>query len=163
MEESLWYKKLEKVIQEENEKLYKNDSKFYQVDSFLKVSKKIDQFSPHCKKCSESKIVSEELAENLFDYLKGDFNSRRGFEKKLDSINKHLRKEHKMYPKQYFISLFSLLGVIGGLLAGLIISYLTLGGFMKQSLLFGFVGGLIVGRIWGKVKDNKLLKAGRTL
>jgi len=82
MQESLWYKKIEKTIIEENEKLYKNDFKFYQVDSFLKIAKKIDSFAPDCKTCKEAKINSEDLAENLFEYLKGDVHSRRNYEKK---------------------------------------------------------------------------------
>ncbi len=163
MEESLWYKKIEKKIIEENEKLYKNDFKFYQVESFLKIAKKVDQFAPICENCNESKTISEELTENLFDYLKGDVNSRRNYEKKLDTMNKHLRKEHSIYPKQYFISLYSLIGVVGGLLSGALIAYMTIPGFMKQSLLFGFVAGLFVGRIWGKIKDKKIQKEGKVL
>ncbi|MEN8123327.1 MAG: hypothetical protein ABFS35_23520 [Bacteroidota bacterium] len=163
MEESLWYKKLEKTVLEENEKLYKRDFKFYQVDSFLKAAKKVDRFASQCTSCKESKSISEDIAENLFDYLKGDVKSRRIYEKKLDTMNKHLRKEHSIYPKQYFISLYSLMGVLGGLLLGAFISYITIPGFMKQSLLFGFVAGLIAGRILGKIKDKKLEKAGKLL
>jgi len=163
MQESLWYKKIEKTIIEENEKLYKNDFKFYQVDSFLKIAKKIDSFAPDCKTCKEAKINSEDLAENLFEYLKGDVHSRRNYEKKLDTMNMHLRKKHHIYPKQYFISLYSLFGVIGGLLFGAFISYITIPGFMKQSLLFGFVVGLFTGRILGKIKDNKQKKEEKVL
>ncbi|RLD80017.1 MAG: hypothetical protein DRJ10_07995 [Bacteroidetes bacterium] len=163
MDESLWYKKIEKKIIEENEKLYKNDFKFYQVESFLKIAKKVDQFAPNCENCNGSKTISEELAENLFEYLKGDVNSRRKYENKLETMNKHLRKEHSIYPKQYFISLYSFFGVAGGLLSGVLIAYMTIPGFMKQSLLFGFVAGLIIGRIWGKIKDNKLIKAEKVL
>ncbi len=163
MEESLWYKKIEKTIIEENEKLYKNDFKFYQVESFLKIAKKVDHFAANCSTCNSSKAVSEELTENLADYLKGDVASRRAYEKKLTVMNKHLRKEHSIYPKQYFISLYSLLGVVIGLLSGALVAYLTIPGFMKQSLLFGFVAGLFIGRIWGKVKDKKQLKAGKVL
>ena len=103
------------------------------------------------------------MADNLFDYLKGDVNSRRNYEKKLDAMNKHLRKEHRIYPKQYFIALYSFMGVVGGLLFGAFISSITIPGFMKQSLLFGFVAGLIIGRILGKIKDNKLIKAEKVL
>ena len=163
MEESLWYKKIEKTIIEENEKLYKNDFKFYQVESFLKIAKKVDQFAPNCKTCNNSKAEAEELAENLFEYLKGDVSSRRKYEKKLDAMNKHLRKEHSIYPKQYFISLYSLIGVVSGLLLGALIALLTIPGFMKQSLLFGFVVGLFVGRIWGKIKDKNLEKGNMVL
>ena len=163
MEESLWYKKIEKDIIDENEKLYKNDFKFYQVESFLKIAKKIDQFAPDCEICKESKKVSEELTLNLYDYLKGDVSSRRKYEKKIDTMNKHLRKVHSIYPKQYFISLYSLLGVVAGLLLGAIVAYATIPGFLQQSLLFGFVLGLFVGRIWGKIKDKNQMKEAKVL
>ncbi len=163
MEESLWYKKIEKTIIEEDKKLHKNDFKFYQVESFLRIAKKVDQFAPECKTCSNYKIDSEELTENLFDYLKGDVNSRRNYENKLDVMNKHLRKEHSIYPKQYFISLYSFFGLVSGLLLGALIAFATIPGFLKQSLLFGFVVGLFVGRIWGKIKDKKLIRTGRVL
>ena len=163
MSESLWYKKIDKTIIEETEKLYKNDFKFYQVDSFLKIAKKTDQYAADCKACSGFKEEAEDLAENLFEYLKGDVKSRRNYEKKLDVMNRHLRKEHKIYPKQFFISLYSFLGVVGGLAFGAAVAYLTIPGFLQQSLLFGFVAGLIIGRVWGKMKDKKQEKAGLVL
>ncbi len=163
MQESLWYKKLEKTAIEQNDLLYKNDFKFFQVDTFLKMAQKIDYFAGECDFCKESKEVSEELAENLFDYLKGDLKSRKAFEKKINAMHDHLRKKHRVYPPSYFISLYSLLGVILGLLGGALIAYLTIPGFMQQSLLFGFVIGLIAGRILGKIKDKKQFEAGLTL
>ncbi len=155
MQESLWYQKLEKTTIEQNDLLYKNDFKFFQVDTFLKIAQKIDRFSGECAVCKESKQVSEELAENLFEYLKGDLKSRKAFEKKVNAMHDHLRKAHKIYPPSYFTSFYSLLGVIFGMLAGALAAYLSISGFMKQSLLFGFVIGLLVGRIAGRIKDKK--------
>ena len=156
--ESLWYKKLEIKILEENEKLYKNDFKFFQVETFLRAAKKADSLSEKCDTCKIHKETSEEIADNLQNYLKGDFKSRKDYEKKLTTITKHLRKGHQIYPEQYFISLYSLFGILGGLAFGAVIAYLTIPGFIKQAMLFGFVGGLLIGRILGKRKEklNKL-------
>ncbi|MCF6240107.1 MAG: hypothetical protein L3J74_02030 [Bacteroidales bacterium] len=163
MQESLWYQKLEKTAIEQNDLLYKNDFKFFQVDTFLKVAQKIDRFSDECPVCKESKQISEELAENLFEYLKGDVKSRKAFEKKINAMHDHVRKAHNIYPPFYFTSFYSLLGVVFGLLAGALIAYLTIPGFIKQSLLFGFVIGLVIGRILGRIKDNRQAKAGLVL
>jgi len=152
--ETLWYKKLEIKVLEEIEKLYKNDFKFYQVETFLKAAKKTDGFSEQCSTCKIHKKSSEKIADNLENYLKGDFKLRKDYEKQLDKITKHLKKEHKIYPEQYFISLYSLFGVLGGFGAGALIAYLTIPGFINQSMLFGFVGGLIIGRILGKKKEK---------
>ena len=163
MQNSLWYQKLEKTAIEQNDLLYKNDFKFFQVDTFLKMAQKIDRFANECDYCKQSKEISEELAENLFEYLKGDMKSRKAFEKKVNAIQDHLQKKHNVYPPSYFLSLYSLFGVIFGLIAGAVIAQLTIPGFMKQSLLFGFVIGLIIGRILGKRKDKKQAKQGLTL
>lgn len=163
MQESLWYQKLEKTAIEQNDLLYKNDFKFFQVDTFLKIAQKIDRFSGECTVCKESKQISEELTENLFEYLKGDLKSRKAFEKKVNAMHDHLRKVHNIYPPSYFTSFYSLLGVILGMLAGALIAYLSIPGFLKQSLLFGFVLGLITGRILGKIKDKNQYKKGLTL
>jgi len=152
--ETLWYKKLEIKVLEEIEKLYKNDFKFFQVETFLKAAKKADNFSEQCSTCKIHKKSSEKIANNLENYLKGDFKLRKDYEKQLDKITKHLKKEHKIYPEQYFISLYSLFGVLGGVGIGALIAYLTIPGFINQSMLFGFVGGLIIGRILGKRKDR---------
>jgi len=152
--ETLWYRKLEIKVLEENEKLYRNDFKFFQVETFLKAAKKADSFSNKCDVCQTHKERAEEMADNLENYLKGDFKLRKDYEKQLDKITKHLKKEHKIYPEQYFISLYSLFGVLGGVGVGALIAYLTIPGFINQSMLFGFVGGLIIGRIFGKRKDN---------
>ena len=160
MTESLWYKKLEIKTLEENEKLYKNDFKFFQVETFLKAAKKADSFSEKCDNCKIHKDTSEEIAENLQSYLKGDFKSRKDYEKRLTAITNHLKKAHQIYPEQYFISLYSLFGVVGGLAFGALVAYLTIPGFIKQTMLFGFVLGLLIGRILGKRKEkiNKINK-----
>jgi hypothetical protein len=52
---SVWYDKIEIQIDENIEKLYKKDYKFYQVDTFLKLAKKIDEFSVDCIECKSLK------------------------------------------------------------------------------------------------------------
>ncbi len=163
MQESVWYQKLEKTAIEQNDLLYKNDFKFYQVDSLLKIAQKVERFSDDCAFCKTSMQTTEDLVENLFEYLKGDLKLRKAFEQKVNTMLDHLRKKHKIYPPSYFISLYSLLGIIIGLALTAVIAQLTIPGFMKQSLLFGFVIGLVTGRILGKIKDKKQYKAGLTL
>ncbi|MBN1250574.1 MAG: hypothetical protein JXR51_05150 [Bacteroidales bacterium] len=163
MLDSIWYKKLEIKVEEESQKLYKNDFKFYQVDAFLNAAKKTDFFSDDCDICKKHKTSSDEIAENLHNYLKGDFKLRKVYEKKLLEITNHLKSAHKIYPEQYFISFYSLIGVLSGLALGAIISYLTIPGFIKQAMLFGFIGGLITGRIIGKIKDRKNKVENKTL
>ena len=163
MTDSVWYKKIENKIHEQNEQLYKKDFKFYHVDTFLKLAKRIDSFSVTCATCKHLKTSIEEISENLNDYLKGDIVSRKKYERKLDEMNKHIRSIHKIYPKQFNLSLFSFIGLAVGLLAGWFIAYLVDKEYAKHGLILGFMFGIIVGRIIGKIRDNKLKKEGRVL
>lgn len=163
MEESVWFKKIENQIMVQNERLYKKDFKFYHVDTLIKLAKRVDSFSTDCATCKYLKPNIEEISENLYEYLKGDVISRKKYEKKLDEINDHIRKVHQIFPKQYNLSLYSFLGVAGGLIFGLLIAFLIDKNFVKQGLILGFAFGLISGRIIGKIKDNGLKKEGRFL
>lgn len=160
---SVWYDKIEIQIIENNEKLYKKDFKFYQVDTFLKLAKKTDEFSPTCVDCKLLKRKVEDVSENLDTYLNGEIASRRSYEKILNEINDHVKRIHKIYPKQYNLYLFSFLGILAGMGVGWLIAWLFDENYVKGGLIFGFVIGLIAGRIIGKVRDNNLLKEGRVL
>lgn len=163
MAETVWYKKIENQIMDQNERLHKKDFRFYHVDTLLQISKKIDEFSVDCPTCKQLKPNIEEISENLYGYLKGDVSSRKNYETKLEELNTHLRKVHKIYPKQFNLSLYSFVGVVAGLLIGWLIALLIDKTFLKQGLIIGFTFGLIIGRVYGKLKDNQLKKENRFL
>jgi len=163
MDESIWYKKLEIQVLDKKESLYKRDFKFYHVDTFLKLSKRIDGFSHQCPECLELKTEAEKLAENLLEYLKGDLASRKIYEEKLSLMQKHIRSIHKILPKEYYTSLYSFLGIIVGIALGWFALFMINQAYIKQGLFFGFVFGLILGRIFGNRLDKKLKKANRVL
>jgi len=163
MSESIWYKKVELQIIEKNEKLYKKDFKFYQVDTFLKLAKKTDEFSSSCRDCKLLKQKVEEVSENLDTYLSGEIASRRSYEKILNEISDHIKKIHKVYPKQYNLYTFSFFGIITGLVLGWLVAWLINENYVKGGLILGFVIGLLAGRIIGKIRDKNLAKEGRVL
>lgn len=160
--ESVWYKKIENKVLEQNEQLYKKDFRFYQVDVFLKLAKKVDEFNS-CKTCKQLKSQIEEVAGNLSDYLKGDVGSRRNYERKLNEISKHIKVVHKIYPKQHNLYTFSFYGIASGLGLGALIAYIIDKNYIEEGLIIGFTIGVIVGRIIGKIKDKRFHQEGKTL
>jgi len=160
---SIWYDKIEIQISENSEKLYKKDIKFYQVDTFLKLAKKVDEFAPSCTTCKMLKQKIEEVSENLDEYLSGEIAERRKYEKILNEISDHVKKVHKVFPKQYNLYSFSFFGIAAGLVVGWLSAYLVDETYVKGGLIFGFVVGLIAGRIIGKIRDKKLQVEGRIL
>ncbi len=160
---SVWYDKIEIQVDENIEKLYKKDYKFYQVDTFLKLSKKIDELSVNCIDCKSLKKKAEDISENLDTYLRGEIALRKSYEKTLNEISDHVKKVHKVFPNQYNLYSFSFFGIIAGMGLGWLITWLIDETYLKGGLIFGFTIGLIVGRIVGKLRDRELHKEGRLL
>jgi F0F1-type ATP synthase assembly protein I len=163
MEESVWYTKTEMLVAQQLDKVYKRDVKFYQVDNFLKMAKKVDTLAATCKSCYDLKINAEYIAENLSELLKGEIASRIIYEKRLEEIKLHLRKQHYIYPAQYNLYLFSFVGLVFGTVLGYLIMNFVNPGFLKEGLVLGTVIGLISGRIIGKFRDMRLKKENRLL
>jgi hypothetical protein len=162
MENSVWYKNIENQIIEQKEKLYKRDYRFFHVDTFLLLSKKIDEFSHSCHECKELKATSEYIAANLFNLINDNSLARKSYEEKLEQIRKHLRKTHGILPKEYNTSFFSLIGLVIGLLLGFLV-FLFNNEWLRGGLLIGSAVGLLVGRIYGRILDGKLIKDGKVL
>ena len=85
-----------------------------------------------------------------------------------DNVYHHLRKDHNLTPRSYFIALYSFFGMIAGLivggLAGIVIDLMLeteKGQWIKNGLLIGWFLGLVVGQIFGKRKDNRIKKLGK--
>ncbi len=152
---SIWYNKLELQIEEKLETLHAKDAKFYRVDYFLKLAKEVDRLSSKCVECKILKNNIEYTADDLDRLLSGQISYRKEYERKLEEIDKHLRKTHNIYPKQYFLYLYTFLGMLGGLILGFLISMIFSQSYLKVSLLIGFTIGLFAGRIWGKVQEKK--------
>lgn len=163
MTESIWYNKIEIEIEQKSENLHAKDLKFYQVDRFLKLAKRIDKLSVECKECKFLKQQIEETAGSLDVLLSGEIALRKKYENKLTELDKHLRKAHQIYPNQYFLYLYSFVGIAGGLLLGAVIGLILDAGYTKTSVILGFAIGLAVGRIYGKLQDSKLKKEDRII
>jgi hypothetical protein len=163
MKDSEWFKNLEIQVMNQKDQLYKRDFAFFHVDTFLKISKKIDEFSAQCSFCQNLKPEAEEFAKSLSLSLKGNVSSRKEYEKKLLLMENHLKTSHQVFHNEYFTSLFSLIGIIGGILLGGLISVVIIPTFIKHGMLIGSVAGLITGRIAGRNKDKNIKKRKRML
>ncbi len=151
---SIWYNKIQLQVEEKMENLHKKDFKFYRVDSFLSLAQKVDELSSNCVECKMLKHKIENTTNNLDTLLSGEIALRKEYELKLDEIEKHIRKIHNIYPKQYFLYLYTFVGVIAGLLLGFFASKIINIVEIKAGLIFGFTIGLIVGRVWGHYKEK---------
>ena len=160
---NVWSRQIKQDIETKSEELYRKDFKFFKLDRLENISEHVDGFSDNCKICYENKNEIEDIVDKLHDYLKGSISGRAKYERRTEKIVKHLKKEHKLMPKEYFAASYSLFGLVAGMIAGAGISYLISPDYLKLGIIIGFATGISVGRILGKIKDKQNKKAGLIL
>ena len=150
-----WFLKINKNIQEQKGKIHKKDYKFFQVNVLLNIAKYIQKFSGACSTCSQNKEIFEDMTENLSNSINNSVSARRKYTNKIDKITKHLRKKHSIFYEGYFLSLYTILGIIAGMLFGGLIFLPISISLIKFGVLGGFLIGIFVGRILGNQKEKK--------
>jgi len=151
----VWSKTIKNKIDEQIDDIYKRDYKFYKIDRLERIAEHIDDFSHECNECEALKTEVNDIAEKLSEYLKGIPQLRSEYEKRNETIIKHLQKKHKLAYKEYYASSYSFLGFItGSSIFGGIMWFIN-PNFIIPTLLMGFAIGLIIGRILGKRKDKE--------
>ncbi len=164
MDYSPWQQKVESILAEHEEAdLYTKDLRFFHVDTLLKYAGHCERFSPQCPTCKEYMKIIETTAIELDQLLGGAAKGRIEYEKRFFQIEKHLKTDHKMVTARYHHSLFSLVGMLIGMLFGVMISQTINPNSLDIFLLGGWLIGLITGRILGSRKEKQLKAQGRYL
>ena len=161
--QSDWYTDLQNEIQKAT--FTRRENKLFGITRFTKSAKWVDSFSVDCKVCSDVKSEMLDAARGIRN-ITGEGSME--YESLNDRVYHHLRKEHNLYPRAYYVALYSLFGMITGTLfgglAGLLIDSISAAiqnNGLKNGLLIGWFLGLVIGQIIGKRKDNRIKKEGR--
>jgi len=130
------------------------------LDRFLRMTDNLDN-QPYCPECRSLAEAAEQLSKQTMQTEKDFQQFEIQYLNLFRKINEHLKISHRYRLPNYFISLYSLLYTIVGILAGLFVVYLgRTGNFGKWSYeigaLLGFVTGLAIGRISGYRKDKQI-------
>ena len=153
MGENNYTDKIDKLIQEQKESISPKDYRFYLVDRFLKIVQHIDSFSGKCMECKHLKPEIEEAAANLAELINGSKTNKLKYEHLNDKILNHLNKVHRLKPKRYFTSLYSVYGIGISAMLGILTSFIGSGSFSRIILFFLLIG-LLAGNALGYRKDN---------
>ncbi|MBN2682823.1 MAG: hypothetical protein JXR58_09970 [Bacteroidales bacterium] len=146
------YKEKIKGIIEKHNIAYK-DYSFFMLTRLPGIAEKLEEFSDSCEDCKNYMHTLEKQINILPKIVSDDVSYRKEYEKTLDLISRHLRKEHKLVPERFFVAVYSTFGLFGGLFLGLGLSYLIYSS-LNQSVIFASLGiGVFAGYIWGSIKD----------
>ena len=149
----VWSREIRKKIEVQLESIYRKDYKFFKIDRLEDMAEHIDIFSEKCPECQYLKAEVEDIAENLSDFMYGSSRKRAEYEKRTEKIFSHLKHKHNLKQRGYYASLYPFYGLLIGSLIGLIFGLLSFR-LLRLTLLLGFAGGLIIGRVLGKNKDR---------
>jgi len=153
-----WYLNIVKTVEEQKKNISERDQGFFHISRFLKAAKISEQLSDKCEQCRENMSIISIISKTLSDDINMPGKTRRGFERNLESILKHLTRGHRYYPKRYFISLYTFFGILIGCLSGFLIMTILAKDLIMIGLLIGFAGGVIGGRIIGNKKDKIIIR-----
>lgn len=81
------------------------------------------------------------------------------FENLVEQIMLHLKARHRIRPKGYLLSLYTLTGMGIGLFAGVFVAWVFMGGEFKASVILGWLIGMMLGWFAGVRKENKMRKS----
>ncbi len=142
-------------------------ARFLRLDRFLRMTDNLDR-QPYCPDCQSLAEEAEQLSRQTIQTEKDFQQFEIRYMNLFGKINEHLKISHGYRIPNYFISLYTLLYTIVGILAGLFVVYLgRTGNFGKWSYeiggLLGFVTGLAIGRISGHRKDKQMEHEHRNL
>ncbi len=158
-----WSIGIKQTLKKQQSEVKKSDYKFFNISQLENIAERIDDFSETCSTCNDLKANIEQLAHNLPDYLNGNLQKRQEFEKLNDITLKHLRRKHKLYPHNYFMSIYTLIGFTAGAFLGAIVALLTTQVSMFHGVVVGFGIGLLLGYTLGLMKDKKRKQSNMTL
>ena len=154
---SRWYREIEQEIGRHRDFLDPKVYKKYKLALLLRIAARVDGFAAVCGECHglqpEIKTLVSEL--NNLTYLPKQLSrkERKNYYRRINDMVKHLQKEHKLLPDNYYLGIG--IGIGTAISAGL--------GAATGNPGVGTGIGIALGLAVGKYLDNKAEKEGRVI
>ena len=146
------------TIEQINNKLEgekEKEIRFYRVDELKRNIQRVHDFSKKCPRCQQEKITIKEVADTIDEAIKVPGKSRREYDRIIDRLSKHIRKEHGFYPPYYFAYYYSFIGIALGLILGFVL-YKILPELWMEMLSAGFSSGSILYKTKPRIKPSAI-------
>lgn len=165
MEKSTWLKELEHLFQAE--KFSGLNNRYYQAGRFIKMAAWIESYRNECAECKDLQKKIDEISKLLLRDESVSDSTKMEYSGLFRDLTTHLRKKHRLQLPGYFSSIYTLLGILGGMVIWFLIKEFILTGQALLSpgtdmILLIFLG-LAIGRLLGRKKDNQVKKHGKAL
>ncbi|PRY95795.1 hypothetical protein BY457_11912 [Marinilabilia salmonicolor] len=135
--------------------------RFYSLEAFPRLMHHLETHKTECEVCRRHFETLDEMSFELGQWMKTDAPEMVNFQAELEDSVRHLRSDHKVFPKGLWLSRFVLMGILVGILGALITIVVVAGVVIGGVLLTGAFIGMMVGWIAGKNKERKIKKQNR--
>ena len=150
-----WASGIIKKIEKKLEGVKEKDIRFYRIDEFKRNVNRVDDFSGSCPFCQKQKTDIAASSEIIDEAINVPGQTRREYDRLISRLSTHMQKEHGFFTPYHYTYLFSFFGMVAGLLLGYFL-YKLFPAFSWEMLSIGFATGLIIGYVWGYIKDKKI-------
>ncbi|NOU61848.1 hypothetical protein [Marinifilum caeruleilacunae] len=151
-----------KVDQQAQEYISVKDFRFYQIEKLKRIAKLLDR-QGSCLDCKYAKAELEKIVDELDRLINKSGVNRSEYEKRVEKLLKHLKKEHGVYQIHHFTYTYSAIYGLLGMVFGLLLTYGLFYSF-NSTVFFLCAGvGMIVGNILGNRKDRECKRNGKQL
>ncbi|MBN1949855.1 MAG: hypothetical protein JW801_01545 [Bacteroidales bacterium] len=152
-----WSDKIFDQLEEKRSSIPKNDFRFLSIGRITLMAQKTEEFAESCPACQNNRQIIGEMIQSLPECLNSP-GGRKSYEKKKNLIESHLSKVHHIRPAHYLYAFYTLLGLLAGFLAGLLLSFTVGKTWDRSFLLSGSTLGLLLGQAYGKYADKRNYK-----
>ncbi|MGC9470051.1 MAG: hypothetical protein ACP5D1_00760 [Bacteroidales bacterium] len=161
---------LEDMLHTRMKQMNPREIRYWQVKRFMEMARHIYRFSSECSECLKFRLEIPSLAGGVDRLSEVAASERIRYEKLSDDMLKHLRHRHGFYIKKYYITTYSVLGMMGGVIGGVLVAWMIQSvasepplHIFRYAVLLGWLAGLVTGRITGFRKDRKVEREGRQI
>jgi hypothetical protein len=158
-----WVDSISKEIDEQIE-LYISvrDYRFYQIDKLKRIAKQLDK-EKQCIDCKYAKKELETLVSSLDRLINKSGVNKSEYEKRVEKLLLHLKKQHKVYQAYHFTYTYSAILTLLGVVFGLLLSYALFYRFQPTTFFVVAGLGMFIGNILGSRKDKDCFRKGKQI
>ncbi len=155
------YKEWMDLMEEKANKISKIKASSASLEVLPRLGKILSDKSGECPECKMYWKQLQDKTEFLDLFFHDGNTFRVEFEKVVNDSMSHLKQQHNIRPKGLILSIYSMVGMVVGVLFGFLLTYTSLLDVsMKGSVIMGWITGLMIGWFFGKRKERKMGKAG---
>ncbi|PKQ60511.1 hypothetical protein [Labilibaculum manganireducens] len=138
------------------------DYRFYQIEKLKRIAKHLNN-DESCLECKYARKELETIVLELDRLINKSGVNKSEYEKKVESLLKHLKDKHKVFQAHYFTYTYSATYTFFGAGLGLLLSYGIFYSF-NPSVFFLTSGiGMFAGNVLGSRKDRILVREGKQI